>query len=107
MIYTMKQRRSKERNRVKLQFYRCKYRWIALLSTVALSFAAPLSLAAAAGFSDGNSYNSLYSLSPDGRFLTYAIDSTNFVPGDTVANFEVYLRDLETGDFELVSQPGN
>ncbi|MBI2605519.1 MAG: PD40 domain-containing protein [Deltaproteobacteria bacterium] len=49
----------------------------------------------------------LYSVSPDGRFLTYAIDSTNFVPGDTFANFEVYFRNLMTGDFELISQPGS
>ena len=45
-------------------------------------------------------------ISTDGRFVSFANASTNFIPGDNAPDhYEVYVRDLQTGTTELISVP--
>jgi Tol biopolymer transport system component len=43
------------------------------------------------------------SLSADGRFVAFASDTTNLVPGDTNGNEDVFVHDLATGETTRVS----
>ncbi|MEA2153872.1 MAG: hypothetical protein QOE11_12 [Solirubrobacteraceae bacterium] len=51
--------------------------------------------------SDGDS--SAPAISPDGRFVSFSSSATNLVAGDSDAQPDVFLRDLQTGRTELVS----
>jgi Tol biopolymer transport system component len=44
-----------------------------------------------------------FSLSATGRYIAFGSDATNMVPGDTNAQRDVFLRDLEKGTTELIS----
>jgi len=47
------------------------------------------------------------SLSSDGRYLCFASQASNLVPGDANGLLDVFVRDLQTGTIELVSSaPG-
>jgi Tol biopolymer transport system component len=47
----------------------------------------------------------LGALSPDGRYLVFASEATNLVPGDANDVMDVFRRDLRTGRTVLVSTP--
>ena len=56
--------------------------------------------------SDGNEANSrsLFSaISADGRYVAFASDASNLVAGDTNEEYDVFLRDRQTGTTERVS----
>ena len=52
---------------------------------------------------DGTGDSFQPALSGDGRFVAFASLSSNLVPGDTNATFDVFVRDLTTGAIERVS----
>lgn len=52
---------------------------------------------------DGGSYSLWLAISSDGRFVAFASDSTNLVPGDTNAQYDVFVRDRLAGTTERVS----
>ena len=43
------------------------------------------------------------SMSADGRFVAFASDASNLVPGDTNANQDVFVKDRTTGAIERMS----
>src|SRR5581483_5960958 len=43
------------------------------------------------------------SISPDGRFVTFASNATNLVSGDTNGQPDTFVKDLQTGSIERVS----
>jgi Ca2+-binding RTX toxin-like protein len=51
----------------------------------------------------GNSLSRRSSISGDGRFVTFASDATNLVPGDTNNSTDIFVRDLSTNTTTLVS----
>lgn len=51
--------------------------------------------------SNGWSYGP--SISPDGRYVAFASDSTNLVPGDTNGKYDAFLHDRVTGSTERIS----
>lgn len=50
---------------------------------------------------DGDSANP--SISAGGRFVAFQSDATNLVPGDTNGKYDIFVRDMTTGDTERVS----
>jgi Tol biopolymer transport system component len=58
-----------------------------------------------AGGVEGNGVSLFASLSADGRFVTFASDSTNLVSGDS-ATFDVFRKDLVTGEIIRLSETG-
>jgi hypothetical protein len=65
----------------------------------------------AAGAS-GNAESRGAALTPDGRFVAFASKASNLVSGDTNGAMDVFLRDRNTGQVELISRgiggvPGN
>ncbi len=51
----------------------------------------------------GNNRSMFADLSTDGRYLTFHSEATNLVPNDTNNSWDVYFRDLQTGQFERIS----
>lgn len=51
----------------------------------------------------GNGPSSWASLSAEGRFVAYASDATNLVPGDSNRSCDIFVRDRETGRTERIS----
>ncbi|MEP6488698.1 calcium-binding protein [Microcoleus vaginatus GB2-A3] len=51
----------------------------------------------------GNSLSRRSSISGDGRFVAFASDATNLVPGDTNNSTDIFVRDLSTNTTTLVS----
>jgi archaellum component FlaF (FlaF/FlaG flagellin family) len=52
---------------------------------------------------EGNSLSRRSSISGDGRFVAFASDATNLVPGDTNNSTDIFVRDLSTNTTTLVS----
>src|SRR5207249_8340068 len=52
---------------------------------------------------EGNSASTQPSISADGRFVAFASDATNLVPGDTNGAIDVFVHDRLTGTTERVS----
>ena len=57
------------------------------------------------GESDGFSYTP--SLSADGRYVVFESDATNLVGGDNNGAFDVFVKDLDTGELSRVSVSSN
>lgn len=55
------------------------------------------------GGQQGNGFTSRVSISADGRYVAFAADASNLVPGDTNAESDVFVRDLQTGTMARVS----
>jgi TolB protein len=51
----------------------------------------------------GNSSSFGQTMSPDGRYVTFASDATNLVPGDTNAAFDAFLHDRLAGTTSRIS----
>ncbi|MEG5067223.1 calcium-binding protein [Microcoleus sp. B3-A4] len=51
----------------------------------------------------GNSLSRRSSISGDGRFVAFASDATNLVPGDTNNSTDIFVRDLSTNTTTLLS----
>ena len=52
---------------------------------------------------DGNGLAGLPAISADGRFVAFASDSTNLVPGDVNGHLDVFVYDRKTAKNQLVS----
>ena len=52
----------------------------------------------------GNNRSSFADLSDNGRYLTFHSEATNLVPNDSNNAWDVYFRDLQTGQFERISE---
>jgi Tol biopolymer transport system component len=52
----------------------------------------------------GNGASLLPAISADGRFVAFASDASNLVPGDRNPESDVFVRDRTTGSTELVSE---
>ncbi|MDQ5922491.1 MAG: hypothetical protein QG644_199, partial [Patescibacteria group bacterium] len=50
---------------------------------------------------EGNSQNPY--ISSDGRYVTFSSDASNLVAGDTNAEFDVFIKDRQTGEVERIS----
>ena len=64
---------------------------------------APTVASSTAAGNPGNGVSFLGSLSADGRYVSFASSSTNFAAGDD-AGFDVFLKDLATGEITRLSQ---
>jgi hypothetical protein len=53
--------------------------------------------------SQANGDSRFSTVSADGRFVAFASEATNLVPGDTNGFFDVFVRDLQAGTTELIS----
>lgn len=51
----------------------------------------------------GNNRSGFGDVSADGRYITFHSEATNLVPNDTNNSWDVYFRDLQTGEFERIS----
>src|SRR5690606_31392716 len=51
----------------------------------------------------GDADSLLPAISADGRYVAFVSDATNLVGGDTNEDFDVFVRDLQTGVTERVS----
>ena len=47
------------------------------------------------------------SISADGRFIAFASNATNLVPGQTAFSSDIFVKDLQTGSLKLVSSDAN
>ena len=47
------------------------------------------------------------SISADGRFVVFASSANDLVPGDTNGNYDIFLRDLQTGTTTLLTAGAN
>ena len=77
-----------------------------VLAGVVPPAAAPAALRLASinsSFGRANGASELSSLSGDGRFVAFASDASNLVPGDTNGTGDVFVRDAVTGFVERVS----
>jgi hypothetical protein len=54
--------------------------------------------------SEGNGDSRTPSISGDGRYVAFRSGATNIVPGSMTVSKSIYVRDLQTGDNELVSE---
>ena len=54
--------------------------------------------------SEGNGDSRTPSISGDGRYVAFRSSATNLVPGSMTVSKSIYVRDLQTGDNELVSE---
>jgi hypothetical protein len=66
----------------------------------------------ATGGTQGNSFSRYASTSADGRFVAFWGDASNLVSGDTTLDWDIFVRDRQTGTTERVSvdtggTPGN
>lgn len=52
---------------------------------------------------EANGYSYFPSMSPDGRYVVFRSPASNLVPGDTNGQWDVFLRDRQTGVTERVS----
>jgi Tol biopolymer transport system component len=52
---------------------------------------------------EGNDYSHSPSISADGRYVAFASEASNLVPGDTNASWDVFVRDRLLGTTERVS----
>jgi uncharacterized repeat protein (TIGR01451 family) len=64
-------------------------------------------VSAAASGAGGNGESLGPSLSADGRLVAFFSTATNLHPGDTDPEYDVFLKDLETGTVTLVSAAAN
>ena len=60
----------------------------------------------------GNSYSNSPALSDDGRYVAFQSNASNLVSGDSNGNWDVFVKDLQTGNIVLASSdsignPGN
>ena len=55
------------------------------------------------GGAQGNDGSASPVLTPDGRYLAFCSEATNLVAGDTNGMYDVFVRDLQTGQIERVS----
>ena len=55
----------------------------------------------------GDGSSTLYSVSADGRFITFASNSTNLVSGDTNGATDIFIKDMITGTTTRVSTSSN
>lgn len=60
----------------------------------------------------GDAWSGDASITPDGRYVVFYSAASNFAPGDTSGNYDIYVKDLQTGRLTLVSstpqgEPGN
>lgn len=53
--------------------------------------------------SQANESSEYPSISPDGRYVAFASNASNLVPGDTNGFYDVFIRDLKTNTTKLVS----
>jgi Tol biopolymer transport system component len=67
---------------------------------------APTIASSSAAGETGNGVSFFASLSADGRFVTFSSNATNLVDGDG-ATFDVFRKDLATGEITLVSEGGD
>lgn len=56
-----------------------------------------------AGLQVGNSYSYNPQISQDGSVITFWSNSNNLVAGDVNGQFDVFLKDLQTGTIEIIS----
>ena len=78
---------------------------LAVLCTRTITFAAQnelVSVATDGTLSNGDSGKNGLAISSDGRFIAFASDATNLVPGGTQST-QVYVRDCDTNNTEIVS----
>ena len=64
-----------------------------------------ISVAMNGGDANGSSY--VPAMTPDGRFVAFASNATNLVPGDTNSTYDVFLRDRQLGTTERISVATN
>jgi Tol biopolymer transport system component len=57
----------------------------------------------ASGGAQGNAFSFNVSVSADGRFVAFASEATELVPGDTNNTGDVFVRDRQSGTTERVS----
>jgi Tol biopolymer transport system component len=55
----------------------------------------------------GNSYSGAPSISADGRYVAFYSGASNIVPGDTNGQYDIFVRDMQTGTTERVSVATN
>ena len=56
---------------------------------------------------EGNSNSYVRSISADGRYVAFYSWASNLVPGDINGNFDIFVRDLQTGAIIRVSTDAN
>ena len=59
----------------------------------------------ASGGAQANSGSNGCGISADGRFVLFDSIATNLAPGDTDSAFDVFVKDLQTGETALISAP--
>jgi len=59
----------------------------------------------ASGGAQANSGSNGCGISADGRFVVFDSIATNLAPGDTDPSFDVFVKDLRTGETALISAP--
>src|SRR6478735_366686 len=82
-------------------------RWAAVMKLAVVSGLVGSGLAAMAGSAGADAVSGglvLVSTSADGRYVAFASMATNLVPGDQDMVVDVFVKDLATGNVELVSQ---
>jgi Tol biopolymer transport system component len=60
-------------------------------------------LSVSATGAQGNGISDIPQITPDGRFVLFASEASNLVPGDTNGEKDVFLRDLQLGTLQRVS----
>src|SRR4051812_38508208 len=70
----------------------------------AMALAAPWASGLGAGGLKGNDTSEFHTISANGRFLAFTSMATNLDPADTSTDFDVYVRDLDTGVTKLISR---
>src|SRR6185369_8798194 len=55
------------------------------------------------GGAEANGASLIPTMTPDGRFVAFASNATNLVPGDTNGVYDVFLRDRTLGTTERIS----
>ena len=84
-----------------------------LTASIALTFVAPAQGAEVMRVSEtstgasGNGPSDEASMSGDGRFVAFTSDASNLVAGDTNTWFDVFIRDLETGEVTRLTEASN
>ena len=81
---------------------------VVVLLAVSFVHAASIDLASVANDGgQGNGASGVPAISANGRFVAFASDANDLVPGDYVPNWgtdpDVFIRDLESGTTQIVS----